>query len=220
MERLVALTEEHADLSREVSSNFPLRALVHPGEATGQLLFDGVVRRFESAQSQFRCQIVHRYFTGSIFASKPVPDCADPAVAQLPNVENNKAPPTSQIVPPLLYAPALEECMDIRFGASFALFICHLARLFLILQVRPRRIVPCLAAARMELHRIGLKTPKERWMCLMVIGHISLVAGARFGLRLSRTVSANGKPKHHKIVSVPCLWAEVATLKFNPDLGR
>jgi hypothetical protein len=57
-------------------------------------------------------------------------------------------------------------------------------------------------------------------MCQAVIGHISLVAAARFGLRLSRTVSANGKPKHHKIVSVPCLWAEVATFKFNPDLGR
>jgi hypothetical protein len=129
VERLVALTEEHAELSREFSPSFPLRALVPPGEASGQLLFDGVVWRFESAQSQFRCQIVHRYFTGSIFASKPVPDCADPAVAQLPSVENNKAPPTSQILPPLLYAAALEECMDIRFGASFALFICHLARL-------------------------------------------------------------------------------------------
>jgi hypothetical protein len=150
VERLIALTDEHGDLSREFSSSFPLRALVHPGEASGQLLFDGVVWWFESAQSQFRCQIVHRYFTGSILASKPVPDCGDPAVAQLPNVENNKAPPTSQIVPPLLYAPALEECMDIRFGASFALVICHLARLFLILQVRPHRIVPCLAAARME----------------------------------------------------------------------
>ena len=91
VERLIALTEEHGDLSCEFSSSFPLRALVHPGEASGQLLFDGVVWRFESAQSQFRCQIVHRYFTGSIFASKPVPDCGDPAVAQLPNVENNKA---------------------------------------------------------------------------------------------------------------------------------
>ena len=57
-------------------------------------------------------------------------------------------------------------------------------------------------------------------MCLMVIGHISLVAAARLGLRLSRTASANGKPKHHKTVSLPCLWAEMATLKFNPDLGR
>jgi hypothetical protein len=96
VERLIALTDEHADLSREFSSSFPLRGLVHPGEASGQLLFDGVVWRFESAQSQFRCQIVHRYFTGSIFTSKPVPDCADPACAQLPNVENNKAPPTSR----------------------------------------------------------------------------------------------------------------------------
>jgi hypothetical protein len=127
--RLVALTHEHADLSREFSSSFPLRALVRPGEASGQLLFDGVVRRFESAQSQFRCQIVHRYFTGSIFTSKPVPDCSDPAVAKLPNVENNKSPPASQIVPPLLYALALEECIDISFGAPFALVIRHLARL-------------------------------------------------------------------------------------------
>jgi hypothetical protein len=129
VERLIALTDEHADLSREFSSSFLLRALVRPGEASGQLLFDGVVWRFESAQSQFRCQIVHRYFTGSIFASKPVPDCADPACAQLPNVENKKAPPTSQIVAPLLYAPALEECRDIRFSATFALVIRHLARL-------------------------------------------------------------------------------------------
>jgi hypothetical protein len=129
VERLIALTDEHADLSREFSSSFLLRALVHPGEASGQLSFDGVVWRFESAQSQFRCQIVHRYFTGSIFASKPVPDCADPACAQLPNVENKKAPPTSQIVAPLLYAPALEECRDIRFSATFALVIRHLARL-------------------------------------------------------------------------------------------
>jgi hypothetical protein len=136
VERLIALTDEHADLSREFSSSFLLRALVHPGEASGQLLFDGVVWRFESAQSQFRYQIVHRYFTGSIFASKPVPDCADPACAQLPNVENNKAPPTSQIVPPLLYAPALEECRDIRFSAMFALLICHSAHL---VQVRPHR---------------------------------------------------------------------------------
>jgi hypothetical protein len=56
-------------------------------------------------------------------------------------------------------------------------------------------------------------------MCLTVIGHISLVAAAIW-TQASRTVSANGKPKHHKIVSVTCLWAEVATLKFNPDLGR
>jgi hypothetical protein len=79
VERLVALTDEHADVSREFSSSFPLRGLVHSGEASGQLLFDGVVRRFESAQSQFGCQIVHRYFTGSILASKPVLDCGNPA---------------------------------------------------------------------------------------------------------------------------------------------
>jgi hypothetical protein len=81
VERLVALTDEHADFSREFSSSFPLRSLVRSGEASGQLLFDGVVRRFESAQSQFGCQIVHRYFTGSILASKPVLDCSNPALA-------------------------------------------------------------------------------------------------------------------------------------------
>jgi hypothetical protein len=123
-------------LSREFSSSFLLRALVHPGEASGQLLFDGVVRRCESAQLQFGCQIVHRYFTGSILASKPVLDCGNPAFAQLPNVQNNKAPPTSQLAPPLLYAPALEECIDILFGAMFALLICHSAHL---VQVRSHR---------------------------------------------------------------------------------
>ena len=80
VERLVALADEHADFSCEFSSSFPLRGL-HSGEASGQLLFDGVVRWFESAQSQFGCQIVHRYFTGSILASKPVLDCANPAFA-------------------------------------------------------------------------------------------------------------------------------------------
>jgi hypothetical protein len=79
VERLVALTDEHADFSREFSSSFPLRGLAHSGETSGQLLFDGVVRRVESAQSQFGCQIVHRYFTGSILASKPVLDCGNPA---------------------------------------------------------------------------------------------------------------------------------------------
>jgi hypothetical protein len=53
VERLVALTDEHADFSREFSSSFPLRGLAHSGETSGQLLFDGVVRRVESAQSQF-----------------------------------------------------------------------------------------------------------------------------------------------------------------------
>jgi hypothetical protein len=52
----------------------------------------------------------------------------------VPNVEKNKAPPTSQIAPPLLYAPALEECIDILFGAMFALLICHSVHL---VQVRP-----------------------------------------------------------------------------------
>jgi hypothetical protein len=60
VKRLVVLTPEHADLSREFSSSFLLRDLVDPGEASGQLLVDGVVWRFESAQSQFCCQIVHR----------------------------------------------------------------------------------------------------------------------------------------------------------------
>jgi hypothetical protein len=81
VERLVALTDEHANFSREFASSFPLRGLVYSGEASGQPLFDGVVRRVESAQSQFGRQIVHRYFTGSILASKPVLDCANPAFA-------------------------------------------------------------------------------------------------------------------------------------------
>src|SRR5262249_16494456 len=81
VERLVALTDERADFSRKFASSFPLRGLVYSGEASGQLLFDGVVRRFESAQSQFGCQIIHRYFTGSILASKPVLDCGSPAFA-------------------------------------------------------------------------------------------------------------------------------------------
>ena len=45
------LVERLSDLSREFSSSFLLRALVHPGEASGQLLFDGVVWRFESRPS-------------------------------------------------------------------------------------------------------------------------------------------------------------------------
>src|SRR6516225_2476054 len=60
VKRLVVLTPEHADLSREFSSSFLLRDLVDPGEASGQLLFDAVVWRFESAQAQFCRQIVHR----------------------------------------------------------------------------------------------------------------------------------------------------------------
>jgi hypothetical protein len=65
------------------------------------------VRRFECAQSQFGCQIVHRYFTGSILATKA---SFLTAVIQLllSCLENNKAPPASQIASPLLCAPALE----------------------------------------------------------------------------------------------------------------
>ena len=129
VKRLVALTHEHANFSRELSSNLPLRGLPEGREASGQLLFDGVVWRFEPAQSQFCCQIVHRYFSGSVFASKPVLDCGDPASAQFSNVENDKAPSASQIVLPLLYVLALEKCMDVRFGATVALFIRHLAPL-------------------------------------------------------------------------------------------
>ena len=58
---------------------------------SGQLLFDGRIWRLESAQSQFCRQIVHRYLSGSIFASKPVPDGDDPAFPQLPTIERAKA---------------------------------------------------------------------------------------------------------------------------------
>jgi hypothetical protein len=92
--QLVALTDELTNFSREFCFSFPLRDLIHPGGAGGQLLFDRIVWRFEPAQSQFRCEIVHRYFTGPIFASKPVPDCGDPAFIQLRNVENNTPPRT------------------------------------------------------------------------------------------------------------------------------
>ena len=129
MERLVAPTREYGDLSRELSSNFILRDLIDPGKMSCQLLSDGAVWRFEPTHSQFRCQIVHRYLACSIFASKPVPDCSNPAFAQPLMIENNKAPSTSQVVPPLLYAPALEECLDICSGAAIAPFIHHLARL-------------------------------------------------------------------------------------------
>src|SRR5262245_17896426 len=95
VKRLVVLTPEHADLSREFSSSFLLRDITNPSKASGQLLFDGVVWRFESAQSQFCRQIVHRYLSGSIFASKPVPDGDDPAFPQLPTIERAKAPFTS-----------------------------------------------------------------------------------------------------------------------------
>jgi hypothetical protein len=63
-------------------------------------------------------------------------------------------------------------------------------------------------------------------MCERQFGHISLGAAAHWVLRrevdsgLAEPLRRNGKPKHHKIISVPRLWAEVATLKFNPDLGR
>jgi hypothetical protein len=127
--RLAARTNGHADVPRELCYDFPLRNLVDPGGANGQILFDGLIGRLESAQSQFCRQIVHRDFSGSIFASKPVPDCCDPAVAQLLNVENDKAASARQIVPPLLYALALKECVNIRFGATFALLIRHLRRL-------------------------------------------------------------------------------------------
>ena len=58
-----------------------------------------------------------------------------------------------------------------------------------------------------------MDVPNGNW------AHLTGCCGAIW-TQASRTVSANGTPKHHKIVSVPCLWAEVATLKFNPDLGR
>jgi hypothetical protein len=60
VKRLVVLRPEHADLSREFSSSSLLRGLTDPSKSSGQLLFDGVVWRFQSAQSQFCCQVVHR----------------------------------------------------------------------------------------------------------------------------------------------------------------
>jgi hypothetical protein len=131
MERLVAFTHELADLSRELCSNLLLRNVIDPRKASGQLLFDGVVWWFESAQSQFRCQIVHRLLSASIFMREPVPGCGDPALPQLPNTKRLKAPPSSEVVPLAFYALVLEECMNIRFSTTFTLFIRHLARLSL-----------------------------------------------------------------------------------------
>jgi len=90
-------------------------------------LFDSLIGWLKSAQSQFCRQIVHCDFSGPIFASKPVPDCGDPAFAQLLNLENHKAPSSSQILPPLLSDPVLKKCVNLRFGATFALLIRHLA---------------------------------------------------------------------------------------------
>jgi hypothetical protein len=50
----------------------------------------------------------------------------------------------------------LEECIDIRFGAMFALFICHLACFSLfskLLLDRTGSLSPCLAAGKLEQHR-------------------------------------------------------------------
>jgi hypothetical protein len=47
VKRLVVLRPEHPDLSREFSSSFLLRDLTDPSKANGQLLFDGIVWRFD-----------------------------------------------------------------------------------------------------------------------------------------------------------------------------
>jgi hypothetical protein len=61
-------------------------------------------------------------------------------------------------------ARVLEECINIRFGATFALFIGHLAP-FLILQVdRTGSLSPCLAAGKLQQHRNRILTPRGRWM--------------------------------------------------------
>src|SRR5262245_59290219 len=51
VEALVALGNGHSGLPSELSYKLPLRNLVDAGEAKGQLVFDGLIRRLETAQS-------------------------------------------------------------------------------------------------------------------------------------------------------------------------
>jgi hypothetical protein len=116
-------------LPSELSYKLPLCNLVDAGEAKGQLVFDGLIRRLETAQSQLCREVVHGDLGGPIFASKPVPDRCDPAFAQLSGIQNDKPASTGQVFSPLLYVPALKEIMNVRFGATSALLVRHIGRL-------------------------------------------------------------------------------------------
>jgi hypothetical protein len=52
-----------------------------------QLWFDSILWWFELAQSQLRSQVIHISFICAIFASKPAPDCNNPAFGHLSNIE-------------------------------------------------------------------------------------------------------------------------------------
>src|SRR5262249_42470921 len=91
-------------------------------------------------------------------------------------------------------ARVLEECINIRFGATFAPYIRHLAP-FLILQVdRTGSLSPCLAAGKLQQHRNRILTPRGRWMCQSEIcsAHLPDCCGA-ICTQASRAASASGK---------------------------
>jgi hypothetical protein len=57
----------------------------------------------------------------------------------------------------------LEECIDIRFGAMFALFSRHLVCFSLFSKLdRTGSLSPCLAAGKLEQHRNRIEPPVDR----------------------------------------------------------
>jgi hypothetical protein len=106
----------------------------------------------------------------------------------------------------------LEECIDIRFGAMFALFIRHLACFSPFSNLdRTGSLSPCLAAAKLEQHR---KPPGE-----MDVPTCDLFGTSHSGCCAAMCTQALAEPLR-QVVKVLRLWAYAATLEFNPYLGR
>jgi hypothetical protein len=125
----MTLMHEQGDFLRQLRSGFCLLGFLDQGEASRQLLLDGVVGRLRSAQLQLCRQIVHHLLTFPIFASKPASHRNDPVFAELSHIECGKAPSSTQVILGLLHPPVLKKCIDHGRGTIPARFTRHLARL-------------------------------------------------------------------------------------------
>src|SRR5262249_54159757 len=84
-------------------------------------------------------------------------------------------------------ARVLEECIDIRLGATLALFIRHLARLSSFSKSdRTDRCRRAWQPGNCSSTEIGLTPQGDGYAKLRFVWHTSLIAAARSGLRLSR----------------------------------
>ena len=114
------LTYELTNFARDLSNFFFSLCVFRMSETVGKLLFNSAIWGFEPAQSQFRCKIIHHHFICLIFPCKPAPNRDDPVFIQLSGREFGETPSASEIVPLLLHALVLEECIDDRSGTIFA----------------------------------------------------------------------------------------------------